>query len=55
MKFTPKQMWLSFAEGFVGAFQLTFAIVMAVVAVSSAFVHGNLDGGEPNHNRSSSL
>jgi hypothetical protein len=33
--------WKSFSEGFVGAFALAGAIVMAIVAAASAFVHSD--------------
>lgn len=33
--------WRSFREGFVGSFALAGAIIMAVVGVASAFVHGD--------------
>lgn len=34
------KIWASFREGFVGSFALAGAIVMAVVGVASAFLHG---------------
>lgn len=34
-----KAIWQPFRDGFVGAFVLTWDIVMAVVNVASAFVH----------------
>lgn len=37
----------SFREGFLGAFMLTGAIVMAIVSVASAFTHGRL--GDAHH------
>lgn len=33
-----------FREGFVGAFVLAAAIVMAIVSVASAFANGGIDG-----------
>jgi hypothetical protein len=33
--------WKSFSEGFIGAFALAGAIVMAIVAAASAFVHSD--------------
>ena len=46
-----KNLWTTFKDGFVGAFVLAGAIVMAVVSVAGAFVNGDLphhkseDGG----------
>lgn len=34
-----KPLWEAFRDGFVGAFVLAGAIVMAIVGVASAFVH----------------
>ena len=34
------KIWNSFREGFVGSFGLAAAIVMAIVGVAAAFVHG---------------
>ena len=34
------KIWTSFREGFVGSFVLAGAIVMAVVGVATAFLHG---------------
>ena len=36
-------MWQEFSEGFIGAFKLAGAMVMAVVSVASAFANGTLD------------
>ena len=35
-----KRIWRDFKEGFVGAFVLAGAIVMALASVASAFAHG---------------
>lgn len=42
-----KTMWQEFAEGFVGAFRLAGAMVMAVVTVAAAFANGSLDDLAP--------
>lgn len=36
------KLWNSFREGFVGSFALAGAIVMAVVGVAAAFLHGEV-------------
>lgn len=36
------KIWSSFREGFVGSFALAGAIIMAVVGVASAFLHGDV-------------
>jgi hypothetical protein len=38
-----KSLWLSFCEGFLGAFQLAGSIVMAVMDTASTFVNRDLD------------
>lgn len=38
-----RTMWQEFSEGFVGAFKLAGALVMAVVSVAAAFTNGTLD------------
>jgi hypothetical protein len=36
------KLWKSFTDGFVGSFALAGAIVMAVVGVAAAFLHGDI-------------